>query len=206
MSNRELKIGHPQSSIIKPMSHLILASRSPQRVNLLREAGYVFDMDPADIDENDFPSTLSPEEVAQHLAIAKARRVASRHPDDFVLAADTVVALGETMLGKPDDAAHAYRMIASLSGSTHRVITGVALVNQHQKIELADRVVSTVEMRKLSEKEIADYVATRLWEGKAGGYGIQDHDPFVTCMHGSLSNIVGLPMERTVEMLRQCGM
>lgn len=188
------------------MPQLILASRSPQRVNLMRDAGYVFTIDPADIDENDFPDTLSPEDVAQHLALAKARHIARRHPDDLVLAADTVVALGNQMLGKPDNAAHAYRMIASLSGSTHRVITGVALVNLSKNLEKSDRVVSTVDMRRLTETEIAAYVASNAWQGKAGGYGIQDDDPFVTCMHGSVSNIIGLPMERTVEMLGECGL
>ncbi|MBC7783756.1 MAG: septum formation protein Maf [Burkholderiales bacterium] len=181
---------------------LVLASRSPQRVALLRDGGYVFETDPADIDEETYPADLDADAVARWLALAKARHVAQRHRNDLVLGADTVVALGTRLLGKPVDAADAREMIGSLSGSTHRVSTGIALVCVAKSIETIDHVVSTVQMRALSSDEIEAYVTTGDWRGKAGGYGIQDDDPFVTCIQGSVSNIIGLPMERTVELLR----
>jgi septum formation protein len=184
---------------------LVLASRSPQRVKLLRDAGYAFDCDPADIDEEAYPRDLSPHQIARWLAHAKAVHIASRHPDARVLAADTVVALGDQLLGKPEDPAHATKMLGQLSGSTHAVTTGVALIDPSQKIDRVTHVTSLVQMRVLSEDEIARYVATGDWRGKAGGYGIQDNDPFVTCMEGSVTNVIGLPMETVVELLGQAG-
>jgi septum formation protein len=177
---------------------LILASRSPQRVTLMREAGYAFECDPADIDEEAYPRGLDAVGVARWLAQAKAKRVATRHPADRVLGADTVVALGDQLLGKPEDERHAERMLRSLSGSTHRVITGVALVGPG--VAIVDHVESRVQMRELTDAEIADYVASGDWRGKAGGYGIQDDDPFVTCTTGSITNVIGLPMERVAEL------
>lgn len=182
---------------------IVLASRSPQRVTLMRDAGYTFDTDPADIDESDVPAGLDAVGVARHLALAKARRVAERQPDACVIGADTVVALGDELLGKPADAADARRMIAGLSGSTHRVITGVAVVSP--AAEAVDHAESTVTMRKLTDPEIDAYVATGDWQGKAGGYGIQDDDPFVTCTSGPADNVIGLPMELVETMLTPSG-
>lgn len=179
---------------------LVLASRSPQRVKLMRDAGYDFDTDPADIDEEAYPRDLSPEQIARWLAHQKAARVLSRHPQDMILAADTVVALGEHLLGKPEDEPHADRMLRQLSGSTHEVSTGIALLCPVRRIEIVDHVTSHVQMRRLTDTEIARYVASGDWRGKAGGYGIQDNDPFVTCMQGSVTNVIGLPMERVMEL------
>lgn len=180
---------------------IVLASRSPQRVNLMREAGLDFVCDPADIDEENYPRGLPPEQVARFLALAKARHVAARHQDALTIGADTVVALDRALLGKPEDPEHARQMLDSLSGSTHSVITGVALIAPSKQFEQVDHVHSTVTMRTLSSHEIDDYVAGRQWQGKAGGYGIQDNDPFVTCMEGPVSNVIGLPIERLLEML-----
>ena len=187
-----------------PTPRLILASASPRRQALLREARYSFVLAPADIDEEHYPAGMSPAELAEYLAVAKAHAISARFPVDFTLGADTVVALGGHQLGKPLDAAHAIQMLGTLSGTTHQVITGVALVGPgfHRSI----RVSSTVQMRPLTPSEIAQYVAGGEWRGKAGGYGIQDQDPFVTRMTGSLSNIVGLPMEATVELLTAAGL
>ena len=187
------------------MSRLILASASPRRQSLLREAGYEFDVKPADIDESAHFPALRPTELAKHLALTKAQAIAQHHPDDVVLAADTLVTFGERILGKPADADHAKKMLQLLAGTTHLVITGVAVVRIAENLAKTSRVISAVKMRALNDEEIDRYVASKQWEGKAGGYGIQDDDPFVTRMTGSHSNIVGLPMEETQWLLAEAG-
>ena len=188
-----------------PLPRLILASASPRRQSLLLEAGYAYQLAPAEINEDEHPAGLTPAGLAQFLGNAKAEAVAARFPDDFTLGADTVVALGDLQLGKPGDARHAREMLRSLSGTTHEVITGVTLVGPRAGFRRSALVRSTVQMRPLTEHEIDRYVAGGEWRGKAGGYGIQDDDPFVTRMAGSLSNIVGLPMEATIELLSAAG-
>ena len=188
-----------------PPPRLILASASPRRQSLLREAGYAYVLAPADIDEENHPAGLSPAELAAFLASAKAAVVAAQFPGDITLGADTVVALGDRQLGKPADATHAREMLRSLSGTTHQVITAVALIGPGTGFRQSALVRSTVQMRELTDDEIDRYVAGGEWRGKAGGYGIQDDDPFVTRMAGSLSNIVGLPMEATAELLAAAG-
>ena len=184
---------------------LILASASPRRQSLLREAGYDFIIQPADIDESKYPPDLTPEQLAEYLAIAKAEAIGNMHPTDVTLGSDTVVALGDHLLGKPLDANHARQMLAKLSGTTHRVISGVAIVHPARSLRRSTAIVSTVRMRPLTPDEIGRYVAGGQWEGKAGGYGIQDQDPFVINMGGSLTNIVGLPMEATADLLAAAG-
>jgi septum formation protein len=122
-----------------------------------------------------------------------------------VLAADTVVALGNESLGKPADAADARRLLSLLGGTAHEVITGVAVVRAAIDLTLHARVTSAVQMRALTAAEMDAYIATGDWQGKAGGYGIQDQDPFVTRMSGCLTNIVGLPMTHTRQLLAQAG-
>ncbi|MGD0769848.1 MAG: Maf family protein [Tepidisphaeraceae bacterium] len=187
------------------MGRLILASASPRRQELLREAGYEFLSYPADVDEAAIARqrpNLSPEDLAAHLAGVKARMLADRFPDDVVLAADTVVAKEAEILGKPLDANDARRILTLLSGTTHRVITGVAVVSRRNALMVSESVASTVEMRPLSSPEIETYIATNQWHGKAGAYGIQDPDPFVTRVAGCATNIVGLPMTTTARLLR----
>jgi septum formation protein len=187
------------------LSRLILASASPRRQELLREAGYAFEVHPADVDESDHPPGLAPAALAAYLADRKAEAVAARFADAVVLAADTVVARGDTALGKPADARHAREMLASLAGTNHSVITGVTVLCPARGLRLQAVATSAVSMRPLSNAEIDAYVATGQWQGKAGGYGIQDRDPFVTRITGSLTNIVGLPMEETGGLLREAG-
>ncbi len=186
---------------------LILASASPRRRELLLVAGYDFEVHPADIDEDDYPSTILPADLAERLAVLKAREMAGRFPGDVILAADTVVAFGDRPLGKPDDAADAAAMIGLLAGTTHVVVTGVCVLRPADGSQRSTRVLSSVVMRHLSPAEIAAHVASGNWQGKAGGYGIQDDvpDPFVTRTAGSPSNIVGLPMEATAELLAAVG-
>ena len=184
---------------------LILASSSPRRQQLLRDAGYEFIVHPADIDEDDVPINLIPVEIARYLAFEKAQPVAATFPSDVILAADTVVAFGDQPLGKPENPADAARMISLLSATTHIVITGVTVMRHDTGFQRTRSAMSAVRMRRLLPREIEAYVKSGDWQGKAGGYGIQDHDPFVTRMSGSHSNIVGLPMELTSEMLADAG-
>lgn len=183
---------------------LVLASESPRRQQLLREAGYQFAVRASNIDEL-ASSALMPIDLARQLSLEKASAVASEFPDQFVLGADTVVAFGDKPLGKPADAEDARRMLTLLSGTTHIVITGVSLICLSKDFQQTRHAMSAVKMRRLKKEEIEQYIASMQWEGKAGGYGIQDQDPFVTNMAGSHSNIVGLPMELTSKMLAEAG-
>jgi septum formation protein len=186
---------------------LILASASPRRRELLRAAGFDFEVHPADIDEEDYPAKILPAELALRLAVLKGQAISERFPDAVALAADTVVAFGDRPLGKPTDAADAVKMLELLSGTTHIVITGVAVEHRAKSIALSARVMSAVRMKLLNKKEIAAYVESGDWKGKAGGYGIQDerHEKFVYRMTGSHTNIVGLPMKKTIELLKMAG-
>jgi septum formation protein len=191
--------------VLPPPGRLVLASASPRRQQLLREWGFDFIVQPAEVDEESAGGGLLPSELARRLALAKAQKVAEAFPADIVLGADTVVAFGDKAMSKPADADDARRMLGLLAGTTHIVITGVAVVWQQQKIELVRSAMSAVHMRPLTAAEIEAYIAGGQWEGKAGAYGIQDDDPFVTNMAGSHTNIVGLPMETTSEMLTEVG-
>lgn len=184
---------------------LILASASPRRLELLRQVGIVPDqVDPAHIDENPRRGELPPA-LAKRLAAAKAREVAARHPGAFVLAADTVVACGRRALPKAEDAATAGRCLDLLSGRRHRVLGGVALIAPDGR--LAERLVTTAVMfKRLDPAERQHYVDGGEWHGKAGGYAIQGHAAlFVRAINGSYSNVVGLPLFETAQMLRGFG-
>jgi len=180
---------------------LVLASASPRRLELLRQVGIVPDkVDPADIDETPAKGELPPGHVLR-LAEAKARAVAPRHPGAFVLAADTVVACGRRILPKPEDAASARACLALLSGRRHRVYGGVALLTPDGALGLR-RVVSQVAFKRLSAAEVDDYLASREWQGNAGGYAIQGRAAaLIPWLSGSYSNVVGLPLHETVQLL-----
>jgi septum formation protein len=188
-----------------PGPRFILASASPRRQSLLRDAGYEFDVEAPQIDESSHPPGLLPSQVAVYLAEAKARVVSAQNPDAVVLAADTVVTFGDQMLGKPADAAHAKKMLQLLSGTTHLVITGVCVAHAAAKLFKSTRVISAVKMRVMTLPEIDRYVESNEWQGKAGGYGIQDPDPFVTRQAGSKTNIIGLPMSVAKQFLTEAG-
>jgi septum formation protein len=184
---------------------LILASASPRRSSLLRDAGFEFEVVPAELDEEAIAIDAIPAERAMRLADAKALHISRLHPDAVVLAADTLVVFGDQVIGKPRDSSHARKILMTLEGTTHIVATGVAVRRQSTKYVAVNRALSAVRMRRLQPAEIEKYLRTDEWRGKAGAYGIQDRDPFVTRMTGSKSNIVGLPMALTREMLAAAG-
>ena len=185
--------------------NLILASSSPRRADLLRDAGYTFIVDPADVDEDRYPGNPLPRDLALLLAQAKARRVAQRHPGDVVLAADTVVAFGDTPLGKPHDQRHAREMLTLLAGTTHIVVTAVAVAGPEPAVLRVDSAMSAVRMPARQPQRLDNYLASGLWQGKAGGYGIQDPDPIVTLSGGEITNVIGLPMPQTIRLLTHAG-
>lgn len=188
-----------------PSDHprLVLASASPRRRELLADAGFRFDVVPADVPEVHAPGE-TPERFVSRLARAKAEWVATLRPEAVVLAADTTVALGDRILGKPADEEEARSMLASLSGRTHRVWTGVAIVGPRGSEEL--QIGTDVHFRPLAPDEVEAYVSTGEPMDKAGAYGIQARAAgFVLAIEGSYTNVVGLPLAETIVVLRRLG-
>ncbi|MFW6155263.1 MAG: Maf family protein [Planctomycetota bacterium] len=176
----------------------VLASQSSRRRQLLLEAGYRFEVIAPPLDEpSSVPEAVTPSQHAESLAYFKARAVMERYrPSLPVLGADTVVALDDHLFGKPADVDDARRILSALSGTRHEVITGLALVDPHGCRLIASDV-THVRMHPMADEAMEAYLATGLWEGKAGAYGIQDRDdPLVDCIEGSFSNVVGLPLEQ----------
>ena len=183
------------------MSKLVLASASPRRLDLLRQIGIVPDqIEPADIDETPRRGELPAGHVVR-LAEEKARAVQPRHPDAFILAADTVVACGRRILPKAEDEGTARDCLRLLSGRRHRVYGGVALLTPAGDLAIR-RVVSQVAFKRLSDDEVTAYVSSGEWQGKAGGYAIQGRAAaLISWMAGSYSNVVGLPLYETAQLL-----
>ncbi|QHQ37343.1 Maf family protein [Algicella marina] len=182
---------------------LILASASPRRLELLESIGIVPDeVRPADIDETPTAGE-KPRPYAKRMAYEKALATEVR-PGEIILAADTVVAAGSRILGKPNDAAEAERFLRLLSGRRHRVITGVSV--RSADVQRTREVETLVKMKRLSEAEITGYIASGEWRGKAGGYGIQGRAAaLVPWLQGSWSAVVGLPLAETAGMLQGIG-
>jgi septum formation protein len=180
---------------------LILASASPRRRELLRNAGIAFEVQPADVAEVPLPGELA-QALAERLAREKAMAIARSRPTDVVLGADTVVVVDGEILGKPADAADAARMLRLLSGREHQVITGVCLVVNGQCSVASET--TSVTMSEISEKEIAEYVATGEPMDKAGAYAIQGiASRWIPRIEGDYSNVVGLPVALVWRMLQQ---
>lgn len=194
---------------------LVLASASPRRQELLRNAGISFTVEPPDIDETPRDGE-SPRDCAERLARDKALTVSCARPLDHVLGADTVVAVGGVILGKPLDTADAARMLRLLSGKTHQVITGVCLVGRAVEAETAPKLrtenpqlrtaseTTLVTMSDLSDDEIRDYIATGEPMDKAGAYAIQGiASRWIPQIEGDYSNVVGLPVKLVCKLLRE---
>ena len=182
---------------------LILASASPQRAKLLDQLGVAHTAIAADIDETPQPGE-SAEALAERLARGKAQALAERYGEDAVLGSDTVVALGDRLYGKPADAADAEWMLASLAGTTHRVVSGVALCVGGRCVSRIST--STVTMRETTAAERAAYIASGEPMGKAGGYAIQGRGAiFIARLDGSYSSVMGLPLFETAALLDEAG-
>lgn len=184
---------------------LVLASVSPRRASLLREAGYRFDAVAPPLDEP--PQEwmhVDPPTHAESLAFFKASSVAETRPNDTILGADTVAVVNGTIVGKPSDIDDARRILRSLSDTTHDVVTGVALLCLTTGRRLIQHDISRLRFRPMTDDDIESYLSTGAWRGKAGAYGVQDHaDRFVERIDGSFTNIVGLPMELVQRMFER---
>ena len=181
---------------------LILASGSPARRELLNRAGYAFDVKPAHIDEPTGEGFTDPRTYVQTVAWLKAAAVAPQVESGLVLAADTVGWLDGRVIGKPADEADARRILTTLGGREHELWTGVILWQRPDGVQVCWQEKSRVFFKKLNAKELGGYLATRTWQGCSGAYAIQEEgDPFVQLIEGSLSNVIGLPMESLEKLL-----
>ena len=183
----------------------ILASQSPRRRELLASIGLTFEVLPSDVPEVHQPGE-SPEEYVARLSRDKAEAIASKHDDAWIIAADTTVLLGDELLEKPADAADARRMLATIAGKTHIVYTGVTLQNAALGWRDTRVAESEVRMLPLDERDIAWYVSTGEPLDKAGAYAVQGIGAmFIDSIHGSYTNVVGLPLALLFQMLRRAG-
>ena len=182
---------------------LVLASASPRRADLLRTAGFSFDVFPVDVDEQFHPGE-KPEDAVARVAEGKAAAALASHPGTVVLGADTTVVASGEALAKPVDRADAARMLRLLSGRRHEVLTGVCLATDARRLVHVE--CTRVRMARMSDAEIAWYVSTEEPFDKAGAYAVQGlASRFVEGIDGSYSNVVGLPIARVYDLLKELG-
>ena len=186
---------------------LTLASASPRRAELMRQAGYTFEIVTPPLTEPDeMGHDVPPESQAEAWSYFKARSVAKAMETGWIIGADTIVALDGAVFGKPADVDDARRILGTLAGTRHRVITGVTLLDAGTGERLISHDVTTVTMRPLSGEALDQYLASEAWTGKAGAYGIQDKgDAFIERIDGSFTNVVGLPMDLLSTLLQKWG-
>ena len=184
---------------------IILASNSPRRRELLTQIGLAFAVAPSDVDERLLPGE-APKDYAERLALEKARSASERAGQAIVIAADTIVVVDRTVLGKPSDAEDARRMLMELSGREHEVVTALAVMDAATGRSSVRTSITRVWFRALTKREIDAYVATSEPLDKAGAYGIQERGALlVDRIEGCYSNVVGLPLSLLGEMLRDFG-
>jgi septum formation protein len=182
---------------------LVLASGSPARRELLERAGYQFEVMPANIDEPDGSGVRDPRTYVHQVAWLKAAAVAPKVDAGLVLAADTVGWLAGQVIGKPADEDDARRILRALGGTVHELWTGVVLWRRPDDLQLVWQEVSKVRFQKLTAAQLDAYLATRTWQGCSGAYAIQEKDdPYVALVEGSITNVIGLPMESLENHLR----
>ena len=182
---------------------IILASASPRRRRLLDEAGYTFTVVEPDVDESAFPTEgIAARQYAEALALAKARSVAPMVPDRLVIGADTIADFDGEIIGKPIDADDAERITRKLFSAPHKVITGVAIIRLGDDTEIVESDSTTVYPKPMTAGQIAEHIKSGTWQDKAGAYAIQETgDEFVERIEGSLTNVMGLPMELLKSLL-----
>lgn len=168
----------------------------------MEQAGYAFTVRPANVDEPAGTGTTDIRRFVQQVAWLKAAAVAPTVAEGIILAADTVGWIDGQVIGKPDDEADARRILTTLGGREHELWTGTVLWRRPDDVQLAWQECSRVFFRELTEAELSDYLATRTWQGCSGAYAIQqENDPCVRVLTGSLSNVIGLPMETLAQVL-----
>ena len=183
--------------------NIILASASPRRKEILENANVKFKVMASSIEELALDGE-SPCHMVMRLAFEKGIDIAYRQKSDLVISADTIVVLDNTVLGKPKDDMEAKKMITSLSGRTHQVITGISLINLDNNKKIMDYVISNVKFKNLSEEDINNYIRTKESLDKAGAYGIQGYGALlVEEIQGDYFNIVGLPISRLSDLLKK---
>jgi septum formation protein len=186
--------------------NLILASASPRRHDLLRQLGVPFAVQVADVVEQE-ERDRNPRQLVAHNADLKANWVAERYPECWVLGADTTVFVDDQVLNKPADLTEARSMLAELSGRSHSVFTGLVLLNRSKNLRFERGVESFVYFRPLTEEVISAYLAKVHTLDKAGGYAIQESGEMIVERYtGSLSNIIGLPLDETKQILTEAGL
>ena len=189
-----------------PIPHLILASASPRRRELLQQAGVPFTVIPSNTDEQVRPGE-SPEVYALRVAREKATEVAAHQPGNWVLGADTIVAIDALILGKPRDAEDGLRMLRLLSGQLHRVMTAFALLDPNGHTYTDQIVTSHVQFKMLTDTQIQDYLASGEPFDKAGAYAVQGIGAaLVEKVEGSYTNVVGLPLDEVLAVLHSAGL
>lgn len=183
--------------------NIILASASPRRKEILGNTNVKFTVIKSEIDEVILDNE-KPQQVVMRLAFEKCIDIASKHKEDLVIGADTIVVLDNAILGKPRNQNEAYDMIKALSNKTHQVITGISLINLDSNKKIIDYVVSHVKFKDLSEDDIKDYIQTNESLDKAGAYGIQGYGALlVEEIKGDYFNIVGLPISKLSDLLKK---
>jgi len=188
------------------MNRLILASASPRRKELLSQVGVGFEVMPSEVDESNVELKGAPGEKAAELALLKAWDVAGKVGKGLVLGADTIVVLDDEIFGKPQSKEDAFRMLAGLSGRSHLVITGIALVNTENGLYRSAYETTVVEFAELDAEEIQAYINTGEPEGKAGAYAVQGIGALlVKKIDGCYSNVVGLPLMKLRRLMEEFG-
>lgn len=187
------------------MRRIILASTSPRRKQLLKQLGIEFEVVPSEVVEK-FNPRLKPRHQVEELALQKAESVAAKYEDAIIIGADTVVALGDEVIGKPTDENDAKRMLKKLRGRQHSIVTGFVLIDTAAKRTLIKSVETKVWFRKLTPKEIANYIEKEKPFDKAGAYAIQDLGAlFVEKIEGDYFGAVGLPLYTLAKELNKLG-
>lgn len=189
----------------KSSAPLVLASASPRRRELLSDCGFDFDVSSADLDEAVGPNE-EPKDLVLRLAVSKAMAVAANFPDSYILGADTDVAIGKKIFGKPSNQAEAISILTELSGATHQVLGGIALLYPKLQKTFTALSVTSVTFRSLRNEEILAYTATKEPYDKAGGYAAQGLGAsFIERIEGSYSNVVGLDLSMLIGIFNEAG-